>query len=83
MTLRFRQFLPATISRAVAAMTKIRKLTSMIAAASQPISAENVTPMRPTSQTANSTSNGMPWIGNRPVQFGMAVSRNPVTTAGR
>ena len=33
--------------------------------------------------TATSTSNGMPCSGSRPVQFGIAVSRKPVTTAGR
>ena len=82
-TLRFRQFLPATISRAVAATTSARKLTSTIAANSQPISAEKVTPTRPASQTKTNTSKGMPWIGNRPVQLGIAVSRKPVTTAGR
>ena len=25
----------------------------------------------------------LPWIGSRPVQFGIAVSRKPVITAGR
>ena len=55
----------------------------MIAAGSQPISAENVTATRPASHTATSMSNGVPWIGSRPVQFGIAVSRKPVTTAGR
>ena len=55
----------------------------MIAANNQPISAEKVTAMRPASHTATSVSNGVPWIGSRPVQFGIAVSRKPVTTAGR
>ena len=42
-----------------------------------------MTATRPASHTATSTSKGMPWIGSRPVQLGIAVSRKPVTTAGR
>ena len=49
----------------------------------QPVSAENVTAMRPAIQTTTSASSGVPCIGNRPVQFGIAVNRKPVMTAGR
>ena len=82
-TLRFRQLRPAMISRAAAAATSVRKLASTSIAASQPVSAENVTVMRPAIQTTTSASKGIPRIGRRPVQFGIAVNRKPVITAGR
>jgi len=71
------------ISRAAAAVTSNRKLASISIAASQPISPENVTPRRPAIQTSTSESKGIPRIGSRPVQFGIAVNRKPVITAGR
>ncbi len=43
---------------------------------------EAATAIRPTSQTISSASSGAPWSGSRPVQFGIAVKRKPVTTAG-
>ena len=73
-TLRFRQFLPAAISRAVIVTTSARKPRSTIAAGSQPIFADKVIAMRPASHTTTNISNGVPWIGNRPVQFEIAVS---------
>jgi hypothetical protein len=82
-TARLRQLRPARISRAAAAATSARKLKSTSIAASHPVSAENATQRRPASQTVASPSSGVPWIGNRPVQFGIAVNRKPVITAGR
>ena len=43
---------------------------------------DSVTAARPATQTSSSTISGVPCSGSRPVQFGMAVSRKPVTTAG-
>ena len=51
-------------------------------AASQPIFADKVMAQRPASQTSTRTARGDPWSGNRPVQFGIAVSRKPVMMAG-
>src|SRR5262245_48921709 len=39
--------------------------------------------MRPAIQTITRKSSGSPCNGSLPVQFGIAVSRNPVTTAAR
>ncbi len=80
-TFRLRQLLPAMISRAVASATRRRKLQSTIAAGQGPHSADPVTAMRPAIQAATSTARGFPWMGRRPVQFGTAVSRKPVTMA--
>ena len=46
-------------------------------------SAEIVTATRPATHTRTSASSGLPWIGSCPVQFGIAVKRKPVITAGR
>ena len=40
-----------------------------------------VLPARPAAQNITSRSNGWPCNGRRPVQLGIAVSRNPVITA--
>jgi len=60
-----------------------RKPTSIAAAGNQPTSAEIVTTTRPAIHTKTSASSGLPWIGSRPVQFGIAVKRKPVITAGK
>ena len=72
---------PATISRTAAAASNSRKAASAASASCQPIRPENVIANRPASQAANSIASGPPWIGRRPVQFGIAVRRNPAITA--
>ena len=57
-TLRLFQLRPAMISRAAAAATSNRKLASTSIAASQPVSAENVTTRRPAIQTTTSEQQG-------------------------
>ena len=74
-------FLPARISRAMAAQSSARNAQSTTAASAQPIWPDKATATRPASQTENSASKGRPRNGRRPVQFGTAVSRNPATTA--
>ncbi len=37
----------------------------------------------PSGDPDDQSVSGVPWIGNRPVQFGIAVNRKPVMTAGR
>ena len=66
-----------------AAATIKRKLISTSIAASQPVYAENVTQTRPAVHSATRTISGRPRSGSRPVQFGIAVNKNPVITAGR
>ena len=44
---------------------------------------DTATAARPISHSANRPPSGQPTIGNRPVQFGTAVSRNPAMTAAR
>ncbi|MGY4356519.1 hypothetical protein ACVW0J_003012 [Bradyrhizobium sp. i1.7.7] len=80
---RLRQLPPAMISRVAAATTNARKAASTTSANAQPISADRVTAKRPASHTVSSAPSDVPWIGSRPVQFGIAVNRNPVITAGR
>jgi hypothetical protein len=46
-----------------------------------PIVADENTAARPKSHRSTSTASGMPCSGIRPVQFGIAVSRNPATVA--
>ena len=55
--------------------------TSRIAAGQTPISEEKSTARRAAAHKPNSESSGLPAIGSRPVQFGIAVSRNPATAA--
>ena len=50
---------------------------------SQPVSIEKKTASRPASHKRTSAKRGRPCTGRRPVQFGIAVSRNPVTIAAR
>ena len=81
-TFRLPQLPPATISRAAAAATNSRNAPSISAAGNQPMKPDSVTATRPAIQTSSSTISGVPCSGSRPVQFGIAVSRKPVTTAG-
>ncbi|MHC2538845.1 hypothetical protein ACVJMY_008414 [Bradyrhizobium diazoefficiens] len=71
------------ISRVAAATTSARNAASTTSANAQPTSADSVTARRPASHTASNAPSDVPWIGSRPVQFGIAVNRNPVMTAGR
>ena len=82
-TLRLFHFLPAMISRAAAVAISNRKPQSTSIAGSHPVSAENVTHALPAIHSATRNISGRPRSGSRPVQFGMAVNRNPVITAGR
>ena len=52
-----------------------------MAAGIPPITTEKRTATRPTTHNPNSISKGGPAIGNRPVQFGTAVSAKPETAA--
>ncbi len=78
---RLRQLRPARISRSTTAQSATGKARSSAAAGAGPIHAETPTAARPEHHKANRTPNCRPHTGNRPVQFGMAVSRNPVITA--
>jgi hypothetical protein len=81
--LRFFQLRPAAISRVAAAATSRRKLASISIATHQPVAAEKVTARRPAIHMTTSVASGVPCSGSRPVQFGIAVNRKPVMTAGR
>jgi hypothetical protein len=78
-----RQLRPAAISVPAASATAARNAQSIAAAATQPISAEKKTASRPANQTRTRANSGNPCTGSRPVQFGIAVRRKPVTTAAR
>jgi hypothetical protein len=78
---RLRQFRPARISRATAARKAAGKARSRTAALSVPIFCETSIAIRPSAHNVTSKASGPPCSGIRPVQFGIAVSRNPATTA--
>ena len=61
--------------------TSMKNPASMTAAAPGGAKAEKSTDTRPRTHNANSAASGGPAIGSRPVQFGIAVNRNPVITA--
>ncbi len=76
-----RQFFPAWISRITTAASVRRNATSIVAATSGPILVDSRIAIRPANQSATSAASGAPFTGNRPVQFGIAVSRKPATVA--
>ena len=80
-TFRLFHLRPASISRAAAAARRTRNAASTASAIRQPITSENEVAALPATQDPNSTASGLPWIGSRPVQLGIAVKRNPATTA--
>ncbi len=75
------RFLLAITSRAASAASETNRPTSRIAAGQRPISDEKKTASRAAAHRPNSASSGFPAIGRRPVQFGIAVSKNPLTAA--
>ena len=55
--------------------------TSRVAGNHSPVSQETSTASRAAAHKPNSANSGLPAIGRRPVQLGIAVSRNPATAA--
>ena len=82
-TIRLRQLRPAMISRAIIAAKTTPKARSSIATAAAGSPADSATATPPAIQSAHSPASGQPTIGNRPVQLGTAVIRNPAATAIR
>jgi len=78
---KFFVLLEASSSRAIAAISKTGNARSSAAASAGCINAEKYMAALPATQNRNSTSKGVPEIGNRPVQLGTAVSRKPAITA--
>ena len=78
---RFRQLRPTMISRATTARNAAGNDRSASAATGVPITAESRTATRPIAQRRTSVASGPPCKGRRPVQFGIAVSKNPATVA--
>jgi predicted acyl esterase len=71
----------ATTSRRITLRKTAGKARSSTAAIVEPVHAKKKTETRPTSHSNARPASGLPCSGMRPVPFGMAVSRNPATTA--
>src|SRR6185437_14701557 len=71
------RFFAATTSRAPRTASTTKKPASRTAAGSRPTNAEPSTASRATNHNPNRLASGHPAIGSRPVQLGIAVSRNP------
>ncbi len=78
---RFRQLRPTMISRPTTSPKITRKARSAIAVKVPPAIVEKATQMRPRSHNKTSTARGQPCKGKRPVQLGIAVSKNPAMAA--
>jgi len=81
-TARLRQFRPATISTTLIAVTASRKDRSSAITAQAGRASTPATASRASSHSPLSATSGRPRLGIRPVQFGIAVKRNPARTAG-
>ena len=80
-TFKLRKFRAAITSRPTTPAKTIRKSVSHTAAGARPMISETKTAPRPSAHSAQSSASGRPATGNRPVQFGIAVSKKPATTA--
>ncbi len=78
---RLRQLRPARISRRTTTKKIAGKARSTAAAGQAPIQTDPAIAARPASQSSIRPASGAPCNGIRPVQFGIAVSRKPATTA--
>jgi hypothetical protein len=75
------QLRPARISRETKAAKTARNARSAATAKAGPVQAEPATATRPRSHSKTRRPSGHPWSGRRPVQLGIAVSRNPAIAA--
>ena len=80
-TFRLPQFRPATISATTMAPIAAMNAQSTTITRTGPCPNAPATASRPASHKAASTISGQPRVGIRPVQFGMAVNKNPAMTA--
>src|SRR5574337_305418 len=80
-TLTFRQLPAAITSRAATAAKTMRNAASIAAAGIRPMTAETNTAARPAAQRPASAASAKLATGGLPVQFGIAVNRNPARTA--
>ena len=75
-------FFPAISSRAQTATSTGRNSASTATASGTPIQPAASIASRPASHSPKSAASGGPDSGICPVQFGIAVIRNPASTAG-
>ena len=78
---RLRQFRAARISRATSRASTVENERSTIAANHAGTSSETMHTTGPSNHKLARSAKGAPLIGGRPVQFGIAVSRNPAIVA--